>query len=365
METTSSNLNQLTLGFDRSCRSIGTKRSSFSFEQEIVMVEQKKTVLEPKTQSFIDSLKATAEKPIYQLSYAEARKVLEQAQSVPVKKEPADFEDMVLPTGPTGKVSVRIYRPVGAQENLPVVMYFHGGGWVLGSLNTHDRLLRDLVRGTGAAFVFVNYTPSPEAQFPIPIEQAYAATQYISEHGKELKLDARRIAVAGDSVGGNMAAVIAQLVQQRRGPVLCYQVLFYPVTDSSLTQDTYREFADGPWLTTSAMKWFWDAYAPDLEDRKKVTTSPLSSSIQQLSGLPPTLIVLDENDPLRDEGEAYAKKLIQAGIEVTAVRYLSTIHDFVMLNALAETPATKSAIQLACQKLTDALSGGASKKVAA
>jgi acetyl esterase len=243
-------------------------------------------------------------------------------------------------------------------------MYFHGGGWVLGSKNTHDRLLRDLTNGANAAFVFVNYTPSPEAQFPVPIEQDYAATKYIAEHGKELGLDVRRLAVAGDSVGGNMVAVVTQLAKERKGPTIRYQVLFYPVTDASLSQKSYEEFADGPWLTAAAMKWFWDAYAPNVEDRRKTTASPLSASIEQLKGLPPALIIVDENDILRDEGEAYARKLIQADVEVSAVRVLATFHDFALLNALADTRATKLAIQLASQKLAEALDSQAEKAAA-
>ncbi len=311
-------------------------------------------ILEPKTQAFIDALAARGGKPIYELSYADARKVLEDAQAGAVAKLPADVEEKVLPVGPGGEVSVRIYRPQGSQGPLPVVMYFHGGGWVLGSGNTHDRLLRDLVNGANAAFVFVNYTPSPEARFPVPIEQGYAATRYIAEHGNEFRLDTTRLAVAGDSVGGNMAAVVAQLAREREGPPIRYQVLFYPVTDAHMDTPSYSTFANGPWLTRAAMEWFWDAYAPNRTDRLKTTASPLVANIEQLRGLPPALIIVDENDVLRDEGEAYARKLIQAGVDVTAVRVLATIHDFAMLNALADTPASKTAIQLASEKLAAA-----------
>jgi acetyl esterase len=319
------------------------------------MTVTEKIILEPKTQAFIDALTAQGGKPLYELSYADARKVLENAQNVQVSKLPADIEDTDLPTGPSGQVSVRIYRPQGAKGPLPMVMYFHGGGWVLGSKNTHDRMLRDLTNGAQAGFVFVNYTPSPEAQFPVPIEQAYAATKYMAEHGKEFGLDTSRIAVVGDSVGGNMVAAVTQLAKQRKGPEIHYQVLFYPVTDARMNTPSYSEFANGPWLTKRAMEWFWDAYAPKKEDRKKITASPLSATVEQLSGLPPALVIVDENDVLRDEGEAYARKLIESGVEVTAVRVLGTHHDFAMLNALAGTPASKSAIQLASDKLVASL----------
>ena len=318
------------------------------------MTVTEKVVLEPTTQAFVDFLSAQKGKPIYELSYKDARKVLEDAQAKPVAKLPADIEDKVLPVGPTGEVSVRIFRPPNSKGPLPAVMYFHGGGWVLGSKDTHDRLLRDLTNGAQAAFVFVNYTPSPEAQFPVPIEQDYAATKYIAEHGSDFGLDPSRLAVAGDSVGGNMVAVITQLAKERKGPAIRYQVLFYPVTDAGMNTASYSEFANGPWLTKPAMEWFWNAYAPNKDDRKKTAASPLSATMEQLKGLPPALVIVDENDVLRDEGEAYARKLIEAGVEVTAVRVLATHHDFAMLNALAGTPACKAAIQLASEKLASA-----------
>jgi acetyl esterase len=320
-------------------------------------MSSQKPVLEEKTQAFVDALNAQGGKPIYQLSYADARKVLEDAQAAEATKKPTDIEieDKVVPYGGTSEVSVRIFRPQRAKDQLPVVMYFHGGGWVLGSKHTHDRLLRDLVHSTGAAFVFVNYTPSPEAQFPVPLEQAYGATKYIAEHGKKLGLDATRLAIAGDSVGGNMTAVVAQMAKERGGPDIRYQVLFYPVTDATMNTASYGEFADGPWLTRAAMEWFWDAYAPKQEDRKTMMASPLLASVDQLKGLPPALVIVDENDVLRDEGEAYARKLMQAGVETTAARFLGTIHDFAMLNALAATPAARGAIKLAAERLTAAL----------
>lgn len=319
------------------------------------MTEQKTIVLESKTQTFIDALAAQGGEPIYQLSYQDARQVLESAQSIAVTKLPADIEEKTLPVGPSGKVSVRIYRPQGVKAQLPVVMYFHGGGWILGSKHTHDRLLRDLVNGVEAAFVFVNYTPSPDAQFPVPLEECYAAMQYVAEHGAEFGVDSERLAIVGDSVGGNLTAAAVLLAKQRGGPAIRCQVLLYPVTDAGMNTDTYSEFADGPWLTKAAMKWFWDAYAPNRDDRNKITASPLRASLDQLKGLPPALLIVDENDVLRDEGEAYARKLIEAGVEVTAVRILATIHDFAMLNALAETRAARTAIQLVCDKLSQVL----------
>jgi len=189
----------------------------------------------------------------------------------------------------------------------------------------------------------------------VPIEEAYAATRYVADHAREFNVDASRIAVAGDSVGGNMAAAVTLLAKERGGPALRAQVLFYPVTDANFDDGSYNEFANGPWLTRDAMKWFWDAYAPNAADRAKVTASPLRASIDELKGLPPALVITDENDVLRDEGEAYARKLTEAGVPVTSVRYNGTIHDFVMLNALAETPATRAAIAQANATLKAAL----------
>jgi acetyl esterase len=163
------------------------------------------------------------------------------------------------------------------------------------------------------------------------------------------------MAVAGDSVGGNMTAAVTLLAKERGGPKLRAQVLFYPVTDASFDDASYTQFANGPWLTRDAMKWFWDAYAPNAADRAKITASPLRASIDELKGLPPALVITDENDVLRDEGEAYARKLTQAGVPVTSVRYNGTIHDFVMLNALADTPATRAAIDQANATLKAAL----------
>jgi len=313
-------------------------------------------LLEPTTRAFVEKVNRQGGTPIYELSPKDARKVLSDLQAGEVVKLPADIEDRIIPAGPEGKVSIRIIRPEGNKENLPVVMYFHGGGWVLGGKDTHDRLVREIAKGANAAVVFVNFTPSPEAKYPIPVEEAYAATKYIAENGKELNLDTSRLAVAGDSVGGNMAAAVSLLAKERGGPKIVYQVLFYPVTDANFDTPSYQKYATDIWLTREAMKWFWDNYLPDKEARRQPTASPLKVSVDQLRGQPPALIITDENDVLRDEGEAYAHKLMQAGVDVITVRYLGTIHDFVMLNALAGTPATCSAIGLANENLRNVFS---------
>jgi len=309
--------------------------------------------LELHTQQFIDSLAGAP--PIYTLSPVDARSVLARAQSIPVGKPSAQIEDIALPVGPTGSVPIRIVRPVGAAEALPAVVYIHGGGWVLGDRDTHDRLIREIAVGAQAAVVFVDYSRAPEARYPIAIEQAYAATRYVADNGANFHIDPLRLAVAGDSVGGNMAAAVTLMAAQRRGPKIAFQVLFYPVTDAGFDTPSYVRFADGPWLTRRAMEWFWDAYLPDPAARQQPTATPLNASLDQLAGLPEALVIVDENDVLRDEGEAYARKLSDAGVRVTSIRYNGTIHDFVMLNALADTPATRGAITQAVAALRGAL----------
>ncbi len=321
------------------------------------MTEIQTPVLYPAVQEFLDKLAAHKGPPLQELSPQEARRVLRGLQAGPVMKFPADIEDRVLPVGPGGKVSVRIVRPQGERGLLPVVMYFHGGGWVMGDQDTHDRLIREIAYGTGAAVVFVNYTPSPEAQYPVPIEQAYAATEWVARHGKEINVDGSHLALAGDSVGGNMTAAVSLLVKERGGFPIAFQVLFYPVTDAGFDTPSYEQFAEGHFLTRESMKWFWDQYAPDPAVRSEPTASPLQAPVDQLRGLPPALIIVDECDVLRDEGEAYARKLIEADVDVTALRCLGITHDFVMLNALTETPAARTAIAVANGMLRAYLGG--------
>lgn len=299
-------------------------------------------ILEPTTQKFIDGLAGGA--PIYQLTPDQARAFLHGAQSNPAGLLDADIEDRVLSVGPTGQTKIRLIRPAAAKGNLPVIVYFHGAGWVMGDTTTHDRLVRQLANGAGAAVVFVDYERSPEARYPVAIEQDYAVLSYVADHPEKFGVDASRLAIAGDSVGGNMTAVVALLDKERKGPKIAAQLLFYPVTDAAMDTDSYRAFANGPFLTQPAMAWFWDAYLPDVAARKDIHVSPLNASTEQLKGLPPALVITDENDVLRDEGEAFARKLIAAGVPTISTRYLGTIHDFVMLNALGDTPAATAAV---------------------
>jgi acetyl esterase len=309
--------------------------------------------LEPITEQFIHALAAAP--PIYTLSPSAARDVLASVQAAPVGKPAVRIEDISLPVGPTGSVPVRLVRPIGNGGLLPVILHFHGGGWVLGDKNTHDRLIRELAVGVHAALVFVEYERSPETRFPVAIEQAYAATEHVARNGRELGIDPMRLAVVGDSVGGNMAAAVTMLAKERRGPKIAFQVLFYPVTGADFETASYRNFQDGPWLTRRAMQWFWDAYLPDVAARRQITASPLNATLDQLKGLPDALVIVGENDVLRDEGEAYARKLAAAGVRVISTRYNGTIHDFVLLNALADTPAVRGALAQAVTSLRSAL----------
>ena len=310
--------------------------------------------LEPSTQAFIDSLAGA--KPIYTLSPKAARDVLAGAQkSVSVTFAPASSEDRILKIGPTGQTNIRVYRPENAKGALPAVIYTHGGGWVLGDRETHDRLVRELAVGANAVVVFVDYDRSPESRYPIAVEQSYAVLKYVAEHPTEFGSDSNRIAIAGDSVGGNMTAVVALLAKERSGPQIKAQLLFYPVTDASMSTDSYTEFADGPWLTKKGMAWFWDQYLPDVSKRADIHVSPINASTEQLKGLPQTLLIVDENDVLRDEGEAYGRKLAAAGVTVTSVRYNGTIHDFMLLNPIAKTPAVRGAVDQASAYLREVL----------
>jgi acetyl esterase len=234
-------------------------------------------------------------------------------------------------------------------------MHFHGGGWILGDKETHDRFTREIAVGANAAVVFVDYDRSPEVHYPIAVEQAYAATKHVAEHATELGVDPSRLALIGDSVGGNMVAAVTLLAKQRGGPRINLQVLCYPVTDSHFDTDSYNQFADGPWLTRRAMQWFWDAYLPDISGRGASTASPNQATLEELRGLPEALVMVDENDVLRDEGEAYARRLSQAGVRVTSVRFNGTIHDFMLLNGIAESPAVRAAIRQANDALKAAL----------
>ncbi|WP_367318954.1 alpha/beta hydrolase [Streptomyces sp. HUAS ZL42] len=310
-------------------------------------------VLEPAAQAFAE---ATANPPyLFDLGPVEGRKTVDEVQSGDIAKPAVDEEWVTVPGGPTGEVRARIVRPAGVAGRLPVILYIHGAGWVFGNAHTHDRLVRELAVGARAAVVFPDYDLSPEARYPVAIEQNYTVARWIVEQGATNNLDGSRLAVAGDSVGGNMSAALTLQAKQRGDVPLVQQVLFYPVTDAAFDTASYRQFAEGYFLRRDAMQWFWDQYTTDEKQRAEITASPLRATPEQLTGLPPALVITAEADVLRDEGEAYAGKLRQAGVPVTAVRYQGIIHDFVMLNALRETHAAEAAIAQAISTLRTAL----------
>ncbi|MEU1529676.1 alpha/beta hydrolase [Streptomyces fagopyri] len=310
--------------------------------------------LETIDQDFLDGLAAAGGPPLYEMSYNAAREVLNKLQAGPVDMLPAQVAERTVPGGPTGPVSVHVVRPNGVQGDLPGIVYIHGGGWVLGNFATHERLVRQLADGARATVVFVDYTPSPEAQFPVPVEQAYAVARWVAGHGREIGVDSGRLAVAGDSVGGDMTAAVTLMAKQRGGPHLRQQVMLYPVTDAGFDTASYHRFAENCWLSRPAMKWFWDAYAPRAADRSNPLASPLRATIDQLRGLPPALVITD-SDVLLDAADSYAAKLRSAGVPVTASHYAGVTHDFMMLDALADTRAAKEAVAQATAALHDAL----------
>lgn len=313
------------------------------------------THIESNVKTFLKALNSGGGKPIEQLSPKEARAVLSGAQES-VKYDYSDIHvsEKNIPA-PGGTVSINIIKPVGIKGNLPVFMYIHGGGWVLGDFPTHKRIVRDLVVNSGAAAVFVNYTPSPEAHYPVAINQEYAVLQWINKHGAEIGLDPNRLAVVGNSVGGNMTAAIALMAKEKKGPEIKLQVLLWPVTDANFETGSYNQFATGRFLTKKMMQWFWDNYTTDQNQRKEIYASPLQATIQQLKGLPPAFVLVAENDVLRDEGEAYARKLDEAGVKVKSVRYNGMIHDFGLLNPISDIPGTKAAMLQAAAEIKKAL----------
>jgi acetyl esterase/lipase len=305
------------------------------------MSVQTNIVLEPAAQEIAD---ATSKPPfLYELDYPAARKVLDDIQAAPIEKLPIDEEWITVPAA-VGDARVRLIKPKGAEGILPVILYMHGGGWVLGNAATHDRLVRELAVGAKAALAFVEYPNSPEAHYPVAIEQGYAAAQWILREGPSKGLDPSRMAVVGESVGGDMTAALTLMAKERGDVQFVHAGMYYPVTDAAMDTESYDEFASGPYLTRKAMEWFWDAYTTDPAQRAEITASPNQATIEQLRGLPPTLLLVDEADVLRDEGEAYAAKLRRAGVPITTVRYDGTVHDFMLLNPLSETKAARAAI---------------------
>src|SRR5882672_7839268 len=302
-------------------------------------------------QVFLRALAASGGKPMEQMTPPEARAALAALQSSVKSDLPdADVAGRTITSGGQ-TVTLVVVRPVGLTGTLPAFMFFPGGGWVLGDFPTHERLVRELVAGSGAAAVFVEYDRSPEAHYPVAINQAYAATSWVAAHGSEIGVDGSRLAVAGNCAGGNMAAVVALMAKDRGRPNIRCQVLLWPVTNAAFDTPSYDQFAEGYFLTRGMMKWFWDSYTTDPRERQDVYASPLQAPSERLKGVAPAIIQTAEMDVLRDEGEAYARKLDRAGVDVTSTRYNGLIHDYGLLNALSQVSGVRSAILQASAEL--------------
>jgi Esterase/lipase len=310
--------------------------------------------IDPQVRSFLADLNKDSS-PFWELPQPKPQEILTALQN----KTPVDMsgvttvEKTIVQDGRT--VKLYIMTPGQVKGKPGVLLFIHGGVWIVGNFQNHQRLLRDLVVGSGQIGVFVEYTSLPEAKFPTQLEESYAALKWVAEHADEFGADGSRIAIAGNSVGGNMTAALTLMAKDRNGPKVAYQVLFVPATDASVDTNSYQEFATGRFLSRAFMKYGWDLYAPNEKTRNNPYVSPLRASNEELKGLPPALVITAENDPLRDEGEAYARKLTDAGVPVATTRYNGTIHDFVLLNALRDLPGTKGALREASEGIRDAL----------
>jgi acetyl esterase/lipase/pimeloyl-ACP methyl ester carboxylesterase len=311
--------------------------------------------IESHVKAFLQVLNSGKGKPIEELSPKDARAVLTGAQ----ESVQFDYSDITVTEKTITKdglsINIHIVKPANAKGILPVFMFFHGGGWVLGDFPTHKRIVRDIVIASGAAAVFVDYAPSPEAHYPLAINQAYAATKWVAANGAEIGVNGKNLAVAGNSVGGNMATVVALMAKDKQGPVIKLQVLLWPVTNADFETVSYNQFATGRFLTKKMMEWFWDSYTLDVNQRKEIYASPLQATTAQLKGLPKAFVATAENDVLRDEGEAYARKMDDAGVNVTAIRYNGMIHDWGLLNPIATVPAAQAVLLQAGTEIKKAL----------
>jgi len=290
--------------------------------------------LDPNVELFLQTVQQAGQPPLREVGVQEARQgiALMHALCTPAG-ELARADERTVP-GPSGDVPVRVYSQA-TDAVLPVVVYFHGGGWTIGDVASYDVLCRKLAVATGLTVVSVDYRLAPEHVFPAAVDDCYAVTKWIAEHGSELGVDGSRLAVAGDSAGGNLAAVTSILARDRGGPTIAFQLLIYPVIDGTMGFPSYKENAEGYLLSADDMAWFYEQYVPAGVDRKNPMLSPLYAP--NLSNLPPALVITAEYDPLRDEGEAYADALQQAGIEARASRYDGMVHGFVPIDGVIPT----------------------------
>jgi acetyl esterase/lipase len=289
--------------------------------------------------------------PFWELPGDEPRNIVTALQGqTPVDLSGIEVQEREITAGGRA-VTLYVVRPEGATGTVPAFLFYHGAVWIAGNFANHKRLVRDLVVGSQAAAVFVEYTPVPEARFPVQIDEAYDAAVWVSEHGDEIGVEGGKLAVCGNSVGGNMTAAVTLMAHDKGAPNIVFQLLLWPALDTNLDTGSYRAYGEGRFLPRAFMQYGWDHYAPDAETREHRYVAPLKATVEQLRGLPPTLIQTAENDVLRDEGEAYARKLDEAGVDVTCVRYNGAIHDFALLNALRTVPSTDAALRQAAAEL--------------
>ncbi|MBS5064834.1 MAG: alpha/beta hydrolase [Hungatella hathewayi] len=297
-----------------------------------------------------EAVSAASAKPplIFELPPSVGREKLEETQNQPVSMYPAEISSYMVNTGTWGRIPMYLVIPECVREPADVIFYIHGAGWVFGSFHTHEKLVRELAARTGCMVVFPEYSRSPEARYPVAIEQCFSVLFYLQQMLSSIGINMNpdTLTVAGDSVGGNMAIAMTLMTKYRRGPKIQKQLLYYPVTNACFGTGSYCEFAEGYYLYREGMKWFWNQYARNPRDRSQITASPLLAACEQLKGLPEALIINGEADVLRDEGEAYARALRCAGVSVTAVRFQAMIHDFVMLHSLDQTNACRAAMDL-------------------
>ena len=312
--------------------------------------------LDSVAKNFLENLNST-NKAIYEMTADESREFLKNIQKKYYKNIEADTQDIEISDPDMGEISLKLLRPVNStsEQELPLIIYCHGGGWVMGDSDCYEMTIKTIANYTNSAVVFINYSRAPEFQYPTAFNQVYSVLEYFSQNGSDYKINPHKIAIMGDSAGGNLAAATAIRTKLEGGPEILFQVLIYPVTDADMKTDSYSEFKDGPWLSKKAMEYFWDSYLPGKDKRKDIYVSPLKSEIKHLNGIAPALIITSENDVLRDEGEAYARKLIEAGVDTACVRMNNTFHDFILLNGLRESRAVKSTYKLIGEMLKHTL----------
>lgn len=321
--------------------------------ESVTVYEQKKAELldydedphlSPEVRAFLKRFNGGGP-PMESLSVVDARKVFAGLQaSVEVDLSGIEVSEEVITTDDDYTVRLHFVRPAGVKGVLPAFLFIPGGGWALADFATHQRLVRDLVTCSGCAAVFVNYTNTPDAEYPFAIQEIYAITKWVVKNGQDIYVDGKNLAVVGNGAGGNLAAALALMASLQCGPEIRLQVLMWPATDACFDTESYGLYGRQRFLTASLMKWMYDLYDPEAKKRKEIYLSPLQATLAELQGVPPALIQVAENDILRDEAEAYGRKLELAGVRVTTVRYNGVIHAFGLLNPLADLHQTHSLI---------------------